>query len=84
MRNCSIQFLREAKDFSKKSLFQRITNTITKKRRVTRTQLLKLNNYKAADLDAFEKAISKGEVVGVTIEKDDENTKKPTTVYIAT
>ena len=33
LRNCSIQFLREEKDFSKTSLFQRITNTITKKRR---------------------------------------------------
>jgi hypothetical protein len=84
LRACSIQFLREAKNLSEKSLFQRIVNTITKKRRVTRTQLLKLNNYKARDLDAFEKAISDGDVKGVTIEKDDENTKKPTTGYIAT
>ncbi len=84
LRNCSIQFLREAKDFSKKSLFQRITNTITKKRRLTRSGLLKLNNYKARDLDDFEKAIAEGGVAGVTIEKNDEDTKKPTTVYRAT
>jgi hypothetical protein len=83
-RRCSIQFLREAKNFSEKSLFQRIVNTITKKRRVTRSKLLKLNNYKAADLDAFQKAISDGEVKGVTIESEKASNGKPQTTFIAT
>ena len=65
------------------SLLERIVNTITKKRRVTRSKLLKLNNYKAAELDAFERAIGDGNVPSITIELEKTSNGRTQTTYIA-
>jgi transcriptional accessory protein Tex/SPT6 len=65
------------------SLLERIVNTITKKNRITRSKLLKLNNYKAAELDAFERAIGDGNVPSVTIELEKTSNGRTQTTYIA-
>jgi hypothetical protein len=45
--------------------------------------LLKLNNYKAAELDAFERAIGDGNVPSVTIELEKTSNGRTQTTYIA-
>jgi hypothetical protein len=65
------------------NLLQKIFNTITKKKRITRSKLLKLNNYKAAELDAFERAIEDGNVPSITIESEKASNGRTQITYIA-